>query len=225
MRPTRYPQFCALARAAEVLGERWTLLIVRELLLGPKRFSDLRGRLDGISPSVLTERLGRAQELGVVRRSVLPPPAASSVYELTETGLALRPVVHELIRWGGRFLFPARKRERIEPEWMGLALEALARAGPSPQLGFMLRVHGGQKEGVIHVAGGPKGTTVQTAAAPADVTLVLSVKTLAGLMSGLVSPYQAIESGVVEASGDLNALAKLPELFDITVEPTQGKLP
>src|SRR6266852_4653604 len=101
---TRYDQFCALARAAEILGERWTLLIVRELLLGPRRFSDLRERLDGVSPSVLTERLGRIEKIGLVRRSVLPPPAASTVYELTEHGDALRPAVHELIRWGGRFL-------------------------------------------------------------------------------------------------------------------------
>src|SRR6267142_459452 len=70
MPDTRYPQFCALARAAEVIGERWTLLIVRELLLGPKRFTDLRDRLDGISPSVLTERLARAEELELVRRVV-----------------------------------------------------------------------------------------------------------------------------------------------------------
>jgi len=68
MPDTRYPQFCALARAAEVIGERWTLLIVRELLLGPKRFTDLRDRLDGISPSVLTERLARPKELELVRR-------------------------------------------------------------------------------------------------------------------------------------------------------------
>ncbi len=113
MSDTRYRQFCALARAAEVIGERWTLLVVRELLLGPKRFSDLRDRLDGISPSVLTERLGRAEVLGLVRQSILPPPAASTVYELTEDGRALEPAILELIRWGGRYLLPARKGDRF----------------------------------------------------------------------------------------------------------------
>jgi DNA-binding HxlR family transcriptional regulator len=79
MARTPYSQFCALARALELLGERWTLLIVRELLLGPKRFTDLRERLDGISTSLLAERLARAEGAGLVRRAVLAPPAASTV--------------------------------------------------------------------------------------------------------------------------------------------------
>ncbi len=216
MSNTRHPQFCALARAAEVLGERWTLLIVRELLLGPKRFSDLRERLDGISPSVLAERLGRAEELELVRRAVLPPPAASSVYELTEHGEALRPAVYELIRWGGRFLYPARKGERMEPDWMRLALEALARRGPSPQRAFLLRVREGRKEAVIHVAGGPAGTIVSTTTAPADVTVVVSIRNLLGLVSGRVPPHKALGTGMIGASGDLAALAELPQLFDVT---------
>src|SRR5258705_895275 len=132
MPDTRYPQFCALARAAEVIGERWTLLIVRELLLGPKRFTDLRGRLDGISPSVLTERLARAKELELVRRVVLPLPAASTVYELTKHWRALRPAVFELIRWGGRFLFPPPKGERTEPEGMVLVPGPCRPPAPSP---------------------------------------------------------------------------------------------
>ncbi|HLE42469.1 MAG TPA: winged helix-turn-helix transcriptional regulator [Methylomirabilota bacterium] len=215
MPTTRYPQFCALARACELLGERWTLLIVRELLLGPKRFSDLRERLDGISPSVLTERLGRAEELELVRRAVLPPPAASTVYELTEHGEALRPAVYELIRWGGRFLHPARKRERIEPEWMRLALDALARRGPSPRRAFLLRVREGRKEVVLHVAGGPGGTTVSTGAGPSDAALGVSVQTLLGLVGGSLPLQQALETGAIEASGDVTALADLPRLFDV----------
>src|SRR5256712_7819045 len=112
-----YPQFCALARALELLGERWTLLIVRELLLGPKRFSDLKGRLDGISSSVLSQRLSRLEEDGLVQRSYLQPPAASTVFDLTALGRALEPAMFDLIRWGGRFLYPARPNERREPEW------------------------------------------------------------------------------------------------------------
>jgi len=90
-------------------------LIVRELLLGPRRFSDLRDRLDGVSPSVLTARLARAQRLGLTRRSVLPPPAASTVYELTEHGSALRPAVYELIRWGGPLLYPRGRVSASSP--------------------------------------------------------------------------------------------------------------
>ena len=89
----RYAQFCPLARAAEVVGERWTLLIARELLLGPKRFSDLREALAGVSSSVLADRLARLERRDVVAWRRLPPPAAARVYELTETGRALEPVV------------------------------------------------------------------------------------------------------------------------------------
>src|SRR3989337_600144 len=128
----RYPQFCALARACEILGERWTLLIVRELLLGSKRFSDLRGRLDRISTSILAERLARLEAQGIGQRAVLEPPAASTIYELTEDGQALRATVFELIRWGARYLLPPRPDERVEPDWLRLALAAYARDGGSP---------------------------------------------------------------------------------------------
>src|SRR3990170_4910731 len=97
----RYSQFCALARAAEILGERWTLLIIRELLLRQKRFSDLSDRLSGVSPTVLTARLNALVEHGVVQRVTLPPPFNAQVYELTPIGLGLKPAIRELIRWGG----------------------------------------------------------------------------------------------------------------------------
>jgi DNA-binding HxlR family transcriptional regulator len=187
---------------------------VRELLLGPKRFSDLRDRLDGISPSVLAERLARVEELELVRRALLPPPAASTVYELTQHGEALRPAVYELIRWGGRFLHPRRKGDRVEPEWMRLALDALARRGPSPPRRFLLRVREGRKEALVDVAGGPGGTAVNIGAAPADATLVLDVPTLLAVASGRVPLLQGVETGAVEASGDLDALPDFAGLFE-----------
>ena len=85
MSGTRYNQFCALARAAEIVGERWTLLIIRELLLSPMRFGDLRARLDDVSPALLTDRLNVLMEAGVVQRAALPAPFNAQVYELTET--------------------------------------------------------------------------------------------------------------------------------------------
>jgi DNA-binding HxlR family transcriptional regulator len=212
---TRYPQFCALARAAEVLGERWTLLIVRELLLGPKRFSDLRERLDGISPSVLTERLGRAEDLALVRRTIMPPPAASTVYELTEHGEALRPAVHELIRWGGRFLHPRRARERVELDWTRLALTAVARRGAAPARTFVLRVRDGRAETVLTVTGGRAGTRVEAGErGDADATLTLDVATLLAVAGGHQSPAHAVKSGAARVSGDVGALEDLPRLFD-----------
>ena len=132
MTGTRYNQFCALARAAEIIGERWTLLIIRELLLNPMRFGDLAARLDEVSPALLTARLDALIENGIVRRASLPAPFKAQVYELTETGRAVQPAIRELIRWGGRFLFPMREDEAFEPDWVLLALDAIARRTPTP---------------------------------------------------------------------------------------------
>ena len=213
----RYPQSCALARAAEVLGERWTLLIVRELLLGPKRFTDIKERLGGVSTSVLTERLTRLEGSGVVRRSVLAPPAASAVYELTASGRALQPAVYALIRWGARYLLPFRPGERMEPDWLRLVLSAYAREKRSPARRYEIHVRAGGTEAVIHVAGGAKGTTVAEAGASSDVRLSIEAEDLLGLMAGRIRPLDAVREGRIEAEGDLAALNVFSELFDAAV--------
>jgi DNA-binding HxlR family transcriptional regulator len=97
-----YGDRCGVARALDVVGERWALLVVRELLLGPKRFTDLRAGLPGLSADVLSQRLRELEQAGLLRRRKLAPPAGSRVYELTECGLALEPILLELGRWGSR---------------------------------------------------------------------------------------------------------------------------
>src|SRR5271167_1726439 len=94
-----YHQICPVARALDVIGERWALLVVRELLLGPKRFTDLRAGMPNLSPDVLSQRLRELEQAGVLRRDRLPPPIASQVYELTDWGRELEPVVLGLGRW------------------------------------------------------------------------------------------------------------------------------
>ena len=101
-----YGDPCGVARALDLVGERWALLVVRELLLGPKRFTDLRAGLPHLSADVLSQRLRELEHAGVLRRSKLPPPAGSRVYELTEWGNELEPVVTSLGRWGSRAPFP-----------------------------------------------------------------------------------------------------------------------
>ena len=102
-----YGDRCGIARALDIVGERWALLVVRELLLGPKRFTDLRAGLPLIGPDVLSQRLRELEASGVVVRDKLPPPAASQVYALTERGRALEPIVLELGRWGSQAPVPA----------------------------------------------------------------------------------------------------------------------
>ncbi len=101
-----YGDPCGVARALDLVGERWALLVVRELLLGPKRFTDLRAGLPHLSPDVLSQRLRELEQAGVLRREKLPPPAASRVYELTDRGAELEPVILALGRWGSRGPFP-----------------------------------------------------------------------------------------------------------------------
>src|SRR6202012_4603508 len=97
-----YGDSCGIARALDIVGERWALLVVRELLLGPKRFTDLRAGLPRVGPDMLAARLRELEDAGVVARGELPPPAASKIYELTEWGAELAPVLLALGRWGSR---------------------------------------------------------------------------------------------------------------------------
>src|SRR3712207_4099612 len=103
----KYDDGCAAAHALDVVGERWALLVVRELMLGPKRFTDLRAGLPHVSPDVLAQRLRELEASGIVRRATLAPPAGSRIYELTPRGRELEPVILALGRWGSLAPFPA----------------------------------------------------------------------------------------------------------------------
>lgn len=216
----RYAQFCPVARAAELLGERWTLLLVRELLVGPKRFSDLRRACPGLSPSVLSERLERLERRRVVARRKLPPPAASAVYELDEAGRALVPVMIELGRWGTRFLLPPTPGDHFEPDWLRVALRVYAARSPSPARRVVVRVGAAPDEVVMTLEGGPSGTQVRDGAEPADVALRASPSALLRLAAGLLDARAALDAGEIEVEGDPAALAAFPQLFEIDVRPT-----
>lgn len=114
-----YGQYCGLAKALDLVGERWTLLIIRELSFGPRRFSDLVAGLRGISTAVLTERLNRLEDAGLVVRQTLPPPAASNVYALTQDGQDLGRAIVPLAAWGVRILAANRRKrtEAFRPAW------------------------------------------------------------------------------------------------------------
>jgi DNA-binding HxlR family transcriptional regulator len=118
-----YDQYCPIAHALDLVGERWSLLVVRELLHdGALRYSDLHGRLEGCGTNILAARLKALEQGGVIRRRRLDPPAASWVYELTEYGQGLRHVLHVLAHWGARSLGPPSKTGDLEPGWLVGAL-------------------------------------------------------------------------------------------------------
>ena len=215
MSGTRYSQFCALARAAEIVGERWTLLIIRELLLGPMRFGDLGARLDGVSPALLTARLNALIYRGVVQRATLPAPFNAQVYELTNTGRAIRPAIRELIRWGGRFLFPMRKDDTFEPDWALLALDAIACRTPTPHCRIGLRVpHADGFAGFV-VEGGPEGTRITKGDAAGGAVIEAQFDVLLQILAKQMSLEAAAASRQARIEGSARILRRLPNLFDL----------
>jgi DNA-binding HxlR family transcriptional regulator len=210
-----YPQFCALARAAEIIGERWTLLIIRELLLGPKRFSDLLDHLDGMSPSLLTTRLTSLIESNVVRRTSLPPPASAQVYELTAIGREIQPAIRELIRWGGRFLFPPEPGDVFEPDWVLLGLDAIAKRSPVPEISVGLVVSHGKKSADFTVVGSGSGTAIQRGIRDCKGTLEAPFDAVLQIVATSVSLRDAVEARRAKVTGSTALVRKLPLLFDL----------
>ena len=121
----RYDQYCPMAHALDLVGDRWALLVIRELMRGPKRYTDLAERLPGIGTNILATRLRDLEQHGLVERRTLPPPAASKVYELTAYGQELRPMLRELALWGARSLGPPNDESQFFHGWLGNALDGV----------------------------------------------------------------------------------------------------
>ena len=135
----RYAEYCPVAHALGLVGERWALLVVLELMRGTKRYTDLAENLRGIGTNILASRLRDLEAGGVVAKRTLPPPAASKVYELTDYGRELRPVIRELALWGARTLGPPTHEDALFPGWLANALDTVL--APRAPLGrFEFRV-------------------------------------------------------------------------------------
>lgn len=207
-----YDQFCAVARALDLVGERWTLLLIREFMLGPRRFKDLLAGLPGIGTNLLTERLRTLEQEGVIRRHVLPPPAGSTVYELTDIGRGLEPVVFALGRWGHQFLDPRAPGQATQPGWFIVSLRA--RFDPVVAKGiretYQLLVDGEQFE--VRVDHGAVRVTPGPATAPA-VALTTGLSTFYRLLVGATSPAAALRSKALQIDGDAAAFERFVALF------------
>jgi DNA-binding HxlR family transcriptional regulator len=209
-----YGDACGIARALDTIGERWALMIVRELLLGPKRFTDIRSGLPSLSADVLAARLRELEASGVVARRALPPPAASQVYELTRAGLALEQVVIELGRWGGTNL-PS------SPEGTGMSLDAAVLSFPTlfdPALAgdfdATVALQLGPERFVARVAGG-RFTVERGVTAMPDATIATDPRTLLDVAHGRRKLQDALESGDMEISGDAEVGARFLGLFPL----------
>jgi DNA-binding HxlR family transcriptional regulator len=127
-----YDQYCPVAHALDLVGDRWALLIVRELMPGPKRYTDLNEHLPGIGTNILATRLRDLEASGILIRRTLPPPAASRVYELTDYGRGLRSVIKELGLWGARSLGPPTAQEALFPGWLENAIDVILTPSAPP---------------------------------------------------------------------------------------------
>lgn len=208
-----YGQFCGVARALELVGERWALLIVRDLLVGPRRFTDLRRGLPKIPTNVLTDRLHEFEEAGIVRRRALPRPTGGVVYELTDYGGELEGIIVGLGRWGARSLGAPRAEEIVTADSMIMALRTTFRPEAARGLRAGYELHFGDL--VIH-ARLDDGALVAAAGPLADADLVLAAAApLRPLLAGELSPAAAIEGGTIQIVGDPALLDRFVEVFRI----------
>ena len=199
-----YNQYCAVARAMDVLGERWTLLIVRELLTGPKRFKDLLEGLPGIGTNLLTARLKDLEGYGVLRRATLPPPAASRVYELTELGRSLEPVVMGLARWGLEFLGASCEEDDRQPAWAMVALQSMLEPEATGETRESYEFRVDDEVFYVWVADGETGVRQGPAADPALV-VHSDTQTLLAVAAGRIETTEAVASGALRIEGDRDA--------------------
>lgn len=203
--PRTYDQFCPLARSLDLVGERWTLLIVRELLIGPRRYSDLQAALPGIGTNLLAGRLRRLEQLELVERRRLPAPAASTVYELTERGQGLEPAVVALAGWGLSLMDRPHPGDAFDPAWVLLSFKATfdaeAARGVRETYEFRIgerRFHAAVDDGELHLADGP--------AAEPELVIEAAPEDFIALGTGAVTPEVALGSGRVRIAGDPEAL-------------------
>jgi DNA-binding HxlR family transcriptional regulator/putative sterol carrier protein len=211
-----YDQYCAVARGLDVIGERWTLLIVRDLLLGPKRYKDLLEGLPGIGTNLLADRLHEMERLRLVERTVLPPPAGSTVYRLTQAGEALEAAVFAIGRWGARYLLGGpRKTDVMVPRAYFVAIRAGFKADLAQSLRETYEFRIG-KLGVfeVRVEDGRAFTAERQASNP-DAVFTMDVQALNDLLFHVISPAEAISKGRVDVRGDPMALDRFIKVFGL----------
>jgi len=206
-----YRDACRFASALDVVGERWALLVVRELLLGPKRFTDIRAGLPGASPNILSERLRELEQGGVIRRLKLAPPAGSWVYELTEWGSELEPVVTELGAWGARSPLPPAGT-RIGADSIVLALRSLFDPERASELSavYELRLDGMRFHAIV---GNGEIELARGAAEAPDLVIEAEPDQLAALLTGERPLDAALDSGAVRIEGGRRGAARFLRLF------------
>jgi DNA-binding HxlR family transcriptional regulator len=218
-----YSQYCPVAHALDLVGERWSLLIVRELLKGPQRYTDLAAALPGCGTNILADRLEKLDGGGLVVRKKLPPPAASTVYELTDYGRGLDEALNALGRWGARSLGPPSAADDLRPGWSVNAVRCAYDPAAARELDatYELRFGGGEVTTVV-VRDGRLESWAGPAETP-DLVLETDPPTMFELVAKTVSPEDALAEGRVRIEGDTDDFVRLVSLFSF--EPAAAGAP
>jgi DNA-binding HxlR family transcriptional regulator len=203
-----YGEYCAVAKALDVVGDRWTLLIVRELSLrGGCRYTDLRNGLPGIATNLLAERLRELEEAGVVSREDAPPPIATTLFHLTPRGQELRPVIDDLFRWGLPLMTEQKPGDEVRSHWLAGALEAMLSDRFPDQPAVEIELRTSDRPITIRADDGAVQMRLGAAENP-GLTVTGEARPVMGLLLGLLEPDDARAAGV-ECRGDLGVLERV----------------
>jgi DNA-binding HxlR family transcriptional regulator len=214
---------CAAAHTLDLVGERWALLVVRELMLGPRRFTDLRSGIPDISPNVLGQRLRELEEIGVLHRTKLPPPAATRVYELTEWGYELEPVLQALGRWGSRSPTMPHDGELGISSFV-LAMRTMFSPDAAKGLRATYQLHLGEQPFAAKVSRGEFEIEAGVAKDPDATIRAAEHMNLVDVVFNERSLGEALEAGELEIEGDRKAAERYVNLFPLPDEVSPDEI-
>jgi len=203
-----YGQYCSVAKALDVIGDRWSLLIIRELLLqGPCRYTDLRNGLPGIATNLLSDRLRELEAAGLVRREEAAPPVATTLFRLTEAGVQLEPALDALGAWGIRYMTQPDAGDEFRSHWFAFPVAVFLHDSDPDGPPLSIELRPGGRPAVVEVSGGQVTTRLGDAPSPA---LVLDgpPRLILGLLAAGLTPAEAREAGLT-ITGDVAVLRRL----------------
>jgi DNA-binding HxlR family transcriptional regulator len=213
-----YEQYCGLAKALDVVGDRWTLLIIRELeLRGPSRYTDIRNGLPGIATNLLADRLRELERAGVLTREEAPPPIATTLFELTPRGRQLRPALEELTLWGLPLMAEQAPEDAVRSHWLASLLEVMLTDRQPDASRLTLELHIGDEPIVIEAGDGTIRSRIGTAEDPA-VTMIGQARPIMGFLLGRIELAEATAAGV-EIRGDPATLDRIRGDATVTAAP------
>ena len=205
-----YGQYCSVAKALDVIGDRWSLLIIRELLLqGPCRYTDLRNGLPGIATNLLSDRLRELEAAGLVRREEAAPPVATTLFRLTEAGVQLEPALDALGAWGIRYMTQPDAGDEFRSHWFAFPVAVFLHDSDPDGPPLSIELRPGGRPAVVEVCGGEVRTRLGQAPSP-DLILDGPPLLILGLLSARLTPAEAVDRGL-SITGDVAVLRRLQQ--------------